>query len=64
MTEINDVVKIEYKKTTIASLKAGQTAILPCKDKTMNANLVVTVPTDMNVPGEIVEEYDGTVVIE
>lgn len=57
MVEINAAVTIEYNGSTIASLKAGQSASLPCKDKPMLTDLVVTVPEGM---GGSVEEWDGS----
>jgi hypothetical protein len=50
-------VTIEYNGSVIASLKAGQTATLPCKDTLMHTDLVVSVPDGM---GGSVEEWDGS----
>ncbi len=55
-------VTIEYNGSVIASLKAGQTATLPCKDKPMLTDVVVTVPEGMGA-GEVVEEWDGSYTI-
>jgi hypothetical protein len=55
-----DAVTIEYNGSTIASLKAGQSATLECKDLPMLDNVVVTVPENMGGAGEVVEEWDGS----
>lgn len=55
-----DTVGIVYNGTTIASLKAGQSATLPCKDKPMHTDVVVSVPDGMGA-GEVVEEWDGSI---
>lgn len=51
---------ITYNNAVIASLKAGQSASLPCKDKPMHTDVVVTVPEGMGA-GEVVEEWDGSI---
>ncbi len=55
-----DAVTIEYNGAVIASLKAGQSATLPCKDKPMLSDVVVTVPEGL---GGSVEEWDGSYTI-
>lgn len=60
METINDTVAIQYNGSTIASLKAGQTATLPCKDKPMHTDVVVSVPEGMGA-GEVVEVWDGSI---
>jgi hypothetical protein len=54
-----DAVTIEYNGAVIASLKAGQSATLECKDLPMLDNVVVTVPEGMG--GEDVPEWDGSI---
>jgi hypothetical protein len=54
-----DAVSIVYSNSIIASLKAGQTASLPCKDILMHTDVVVSVPDGMGA-GEVVEEWDGS----
>lgn len=51
-------VTIQYNGTVIASLKAGQTATLPCKDTLMHTDVVVSVPEGMG--GADVPEWDGS----
>jgi hypothetical protein len=53
-----DVVTIEYNGAVIASLKAGQSATLPCKDLPMLTDVVVSVPDEL---GGSVEEWDGSI---
>ena len=53
-----DAVTIEYNGSVIASLKAGQSATLPCKDLPMLSDVVVSVPENM---GGSVEEWDGSI---
>ena len=60
--EPTDTVTIEYNGAVIASLKAGQSASLPCKDKPMRTDVVVTVPEGMG-SGEAVEEWDRSYTI-
>ena len=55
-------VTITYNGAVIASLKAGQSASLPCKDKPMRTDVVVTVPEGMG-SGEAVEEWDRSYTI-
>lgn len=52
-----NAVTIEYNGAVIASLKAGQSATLPCKDKPMHTDVVVSVPEGL---GGSVEEWDGS----
>jgi hypothetical protein len=54
-----DAVSIVYSNSIIASLRAGQSATLSCKDILMHTDLVVTVPEGMGA-GEVVEEWDGS----
>lgn len=66
-----DVVTIEYNGSVIASLKAGQTATLTCKDKPMHTDVVVSVPNEMGggggadspLPIEIATEAEMTVLL-
>lgn len=55
-----DAVTIEYNGAVIASLKAGQSARLPCDDLPMLTDVVVSVPEGMGA-GEVVEEWDGSI---
>jgi hypothetical protein len=55
-----DAVTIEYNNAVIASLKAGQSATLECKDLPMLDDVVVTVPEGLG-GGEVVEEWDGSI---
>lgn len=55
-----DAVTIEYNGAVIASLNAGQSATLPCKDKPMHTDVVVSVPEGLGA-GEVVEEWDGSI---
>jgi hypothetical protein len=55
-----NAVTIEYNGSVIASLKAGQSATLPCKDTLMHTDVVVSVPDGMGA-GEVVEEWDGSI---
>ena len=55
-----DAVTIEYNGAVIASLKAGQSATLECKDLPMLDNVVVTVP---EMGGADVPEWDGSYTI-
>lgn len=60
-----DGVTIEYNNTVIASLKAGQSATLQCKNteekpNLMKTDIIVTVPEGMGA-GEVVEEWDGSI---
>jgi hypothetical protein len=54
-TPIN-AVTIEYNNTVIATLAKG-VATLPCEDKVMHTDVVITVP---KMSGEVISEWDGS----
>lgn len=58
-----ETVTITYKGETIESLKAGQTATLKTAGGELVGDITVSVPEGVG-SGEVVEEWDGTMVIK
>lgn len=58
-----ETVTITYKGEIIESLKAGQTATLKTAGGELVGDITVSVPEGMG-SGEVVEEWDGTMVIK
>ena len=55
------MVSIIYNNELIATLEGGKIATIECEGKKMMTDLVVAAPEINTTPGEVVEEWDGSI---